>query len=243
MHIDELIEKENNNSFGQKQRPNKHFILKLILLVILILILFLTISLILLLQKPSDYQSPQPVEDRQVSKYLTHVISQDLYNGAQLGVPFDLIITEEGMNDIIIRSQWPKQVGHAFFYTPHVTFMPGIIMLRGIADFNAVELFAEIEGTAYIDQQALLHLNVKRVKIGELTITTVAKIIASLIYNDEIKKSRLDQSDWRAKIMTSLLIGVPFEPVFEVDQALLRIDDVKIESEKLTIHFIPVDYE
>ncbi|MFA5422229.1 MAG: hypothetical protein WC374_00020 [Phycisphaerae bacterium] len=243
MHIDELIEKENNKAFGPEKRPNKHLILKLILLAILISILCLTVFLILMLQKPSGYESPQTIEDNQVSKYLTHVISQDLYNGAQLGVPFDLIITEEGMNDIIVRSEWPRQTGKAIFHAPQVRFTPDIILIQGIVDFNAAELFVEIDGTAFIDENALLHLDVNGVKIGALTITTIAKIIASIIYNDEITKSRLDENDWRAKIMTSLLTGMPFEPVFEIDHALLRIDKVKIESQKLTIHFIPVDYE
>ena len=235
MCIDELIEMQ-----GHKRRGKKRYALKLSLLSTVSLIVILTIILILLLHKPSDYRSPQTIEDRQVSKYLTHVISQDLYNGAQAGEPFDLVVTEEGIADIIARSGWPKQAGEALFSVPEVKFIPDTITIRGLVKIDKVELFVVLEGKSYLDKQGLLYLHVTKVKIGAVSVTTVAKMIAGAIYNDESKK--LNQDDWRVKVMTALLQDEPFEPVFEIEDAKVRIDDVKIESGKLTIHFVPVNY-
>jgi hypothetical protein len=238
MHIDELIEQQKRKD-QQKTQPRKHYALKLTLLIVAGLIVALTIIVLLLLHKPSGYEPPQTIEDRQVSKYLTHVISQDLYNGAQLGEPFDLVITEEGISDIVARSGWPKQVGEASFSTPEVKFNPGIILLRGMVNLDTVELFVVIEGTGYIDGQGLLHLDVTKVKIGAVSVTTIAKLVAGALYNNEATRRQLEEDDWRAKIMTALLLDTPFEPVFEIEESKVRIDNVKIESGKVTIHFVP----
>ena len=237
MRIDELIEQQR-----QKKRQKKHYALKLGLLSTVSLIVTLTIISILMLHKPSDYHPPQTIEDKQVSKYLTHVISQDLYNGAQAGEPFDLVVTEEGIADVIARSGWPKQVGEALFSVPEVKFIPGIITIRGLVNINKVELFVVVEGTSFVDQQGLLYLHVTKVKIGAVSVTAFAKLVAGSIYNNESTRSQLDQDDWRARIMTALLLDEPFEPVFEIEGAKVRIDNVKIESGKLTIHFVPANY-
>jgi len=241
MHIDELIEQQGHKK-RQKNRPGKHYVLKLSLLTTVSLIVTLTITAVLLLHKPSDYEPPQTIQDRQVSKYLTHVISQDLYNGAQAGEPFDLVVTEEGIGDVIARSGWPKQVGEALFAVPEVKFQPDSIIIRGLVNIDTVELFVVIEGTSYIDEQGLLYLHVTKVKIGAVSVTIVAKMVAGAIYNNESTSWHLDQDDWRARIMTALLLDEPFEPVFEIEDAKVRMDDVKIESGKLTIHFVPANY-
>jgi hypothetical protein len=240
MHIDERTENQGREQ-RKKDRRRKHYVLKFSLLSTVGLLVTLTIISIFLLHKPSDYQPPQTIENGQVSKYLTHVISQDLYNGAQAGVPFDLVVTEEGIADVIARSAWPKQAGEALFSVPEVKFLPDSIVIRGLVDIDMVELFVVVEGTSYVDEQGLLYLHVTKVKIGAVSVTTVAKMIAGAIYNSESTSRQIDRDDWRARIMTALLLDEPFEPVFEIEDAEVRIDDVKIESGKLTIHFVPVN--
>ena len=238
MHIDELIEQE-KHKHPQKQRHHKRYVLKLTLLILATVAVVLTAAAVLLLHKPSDFEQPQPVDDKQVSKYLTHVISQDLYNGAQQGEPFDLVVTEEGISDIIARSGWPKQVAEASFAVPEVKFEPDGIQLRGIVNLDSVELFVVIEGTGYVNRQGLLHLEVTKVKIGAVTVTAVAKLVAAAIYAGEASQRNLQEDHWQTKIMAALLKDEPFEPVFKIDEAKVRIQKVKIESGKITIHFVP----
>lgn len=238
MHIDELIEQEKHKHL-QKQRHHRRYALKLTLLILVTAAVTLTAAAVLLLHKPSDFEQPQAIDDKEVSKYLTHVISQDLYNGAQQGEPFDLVITQEGIGDIIARSGWPKQVGEASFAVPEVKFEPDGIQLRGMVSLDTVELFVVIEGTAYINGQDLLHLDVTRVKIGAVNVTAIAKLVTAAIYNNEATRRQLEEDDWRAKIMAALLQDKPFEPVFEIDEAKVRIQKVKIDAGKITIHFVP----
>lgn len=238
MHIDDLIKLQQYKG-RRKTRPRKRRALKLSLLTLVGSIIILTIIVILLLHKPSDYEPPQTINDKQVSKYLTHVISQDLYNGAQAGEPFKLVIAEEGISDIIARSDWPKQAGEASFAIPEVKFEPDSILLQGMVSLDTVELFVVISGTGYIDEQGLLHLDVTRVKIGAVSITTVARLIAAAIYNNEATRRQLQEDDWRARIMAALLLNIPFEPVFEIEGSKVRIKNVKIETGKIILHFVP----
>jgi len=238
MHIDELIEQEKHKHL-QKQRHHKRYVLKLTLLILVTVAVALTAAAVLLLHKPSDFEQPQAIDDKQVSKYLTHVISQDLYNGAQQGEPFDLVVTEEGIGDIIARSGWPKQVAEALFAVPEVKFEPDGIQLRGMVNIDTVELFVVIEGTASVNGQGLLHLEVTRVKIGAVSVTAVAKLVAAAIYGSEATRRNLQEDHWQTKIMAALLEDEPFEPVFEINDAKVRIQNVKIDTGKITIHFVP----
>ena len=238
MHIDELIEHEKNKD-SQAKKPRKRYALKLALLISVLVIVVLTIIAILLLHKPSGFDPPEAIEDKQVSKYLTHVITQDLYNGAQRAEPFDLVVTEEGIRDIIARLEWPKQLGEISFPVPEIKFEPGKIVLRGTVNAETVELFVVIEAAAWVDEQKLLHLNVTKVKVGAVSLTTVAKLVAQAIYNNETTRRQLDAEDTRVKIMGALLRDVPFEPVFEIDKSKVRIDRITIQTQKVIIHFVP----
>jgi hypothetical protein len=238
MHIDELIEREKYKDL-QKTLPRKRYALKLTLLTAAVVIIALTAMVILLLYKPSGFEPPQAIEDKQVSKYLTHVISQDLYNGAQRGEPFDLLVTEEGIADIVARSSWPKEAGGVSFTAPQVKFEPHNILLRGIVCLDSVELFVIVEGTGYIDRQGLLHLDVTKVKIGAVNVTLLARLVAAAIYNNVMTQQDLGADDWRVKVWAALLQNIPFEPVFEIEETEVRIDNVRIEAGKVTIHFVP----
>ena len=79
-----------------------------------LLICFAAVLLIiaLLLHIPARYAPLKSAGDKRlVSPYLTNELLPALYNGAQMDKPFDLIITEDGVNDVIGRSGWPKDFG------------------------------------------------------------------------------------------------------------------------------------
>ena len=82
----------------------------------------LIIIALMLLYKPPASRPPQPVHDKYVSKYLTHVLSPQFYNGLQRQEPFEMIIPQHGINDIIVHSKWPRQYDSVVFLTPKVFF-------------------------------------------------------------------------------------------------------------------------
>lgn len=200
----------------------------------------LIITAILLLHKPAGFKPTRLTEEREVSKYLTHVIGRDLYNGAQLAEPFDLVVTEEGINDIVARLKWPKNTGGVRFSVPQVLFEPKKIVLRGMVPIEGVELFVAIECKPFIDAHALLNLPVTKVKLGAINITPIAKVVAERQYRKELARRKADPNDWGTKIAASLIQNRPFEPVLEIENNKVLIEKFSITQKRLVIHFIPV---
>jgi len=187
--------------------------------------------------KPVDSSNYKPGE---VSPYLTNELSPGIYNGAQRVEPFDVIITQEGLNDIIARGNWPMESEGVLLYAPAALFTPGRLVLMGTADAKGVEFVVTIELEPNIDEEGLLNLQIAKVKVGAMNITPLAKIIAKKMYMQRISGIEIDSGAIQTKIVASLLTDEPFEPVFSIDdKKKLRIEKITIENEKLLAHLVP----
>lgn len=207
-------------------------------LVIVILILVLS------LYRPARYNplelAPAGGKPGQVSRYLTHQFLPQLYNGAQRGEPFDLPVSQKGINEIIAWSEWPKEFDGIRFSAPVVLFVPDSIILMGTVNIKGVEFVVTIVAEAGVDEQGLLNLWVAKVKVGAVNITLLARVMAKTMYAQRLATTPIDRQDLQAQIAASILNDEPFEPVFEVEDKKVRVEKITIEQEKLTIRLIPV---
>jgi len=186
---------------------------------------------------PSDLASAN-IEPGQVSTYLTHELSPGLYNGAQRGEPFDLVVTQEGINEIVTGLGWPKMSQGVMLYDPAVLFVPDAVVLMGTADVKGVKFVVTIVLEANIGDDGLMGLQVAKVKIGAMNITFPAKMTARQMYIQKLGDS-IETDSIQTKFLGALLNGERFEPVFKIDGRKVRVDKISIVGEKLTIHFIP----
>ncbi len=228
---------KNSNKKARRKRSK----LKIAFTILLLLIILAAAFCALILWKPSDYESPKVKESKEVSKYLTHIISQDIYNGAQRGEPFELVMIEQGINDIITRSDWPRQAEMVTIGVPEAIFEPNNIILRGLVNYEALDVLVSVEGNAYINEWGLLHLLVSKVKIGAVNITFFARLVAQKAYSSYLETHEVDPNDWEEKLKKAVIYNEPFDPVFEVDGYKIRMENVKIETGKITIDFAPAD--
>jgi hypothetical protein len=212
---------------GKKKRRRK-----IIWLLIDLAVLFVFTGL--LLYKPAQYQPVTIISGRQVSKYLTHQLLPRVHNGAQQGQPFDVTVTQDGIQDIIAHSGWPKETAGASFSKPSVLFVPDSVLLMATVTLQGVELVVTIELKPRIDEQGLLHLYVAKVKVGAMNLTPLAKIVAKRMYQQRIQAIPIDPSDIRSKIVASLLDDRPFEPVLEI-KSIMGGSDTKVQIQKLTV--------
>ena len=187
---------------------------------------------------PADLESANP-ERGQVSSYLTHELSPQFYNGTQRGEPFDLVITQKGVNEIVAGWGWPVMSEGAMLYAPAVLFVPGSVVLMGTVNIKGVELVVSIELRPSIDEQGLSSLSVAQVKIGAMNITPLAKMMAKRMYVQRMAAASADSKALYAKIAASLLNAEPFEPVFEVDDRKVRIKKITVQQGKITAHLVP----
>jgi len=208
----------------------------------LVIIIFI---FILLFYKPHRYTPVKPTDfknnSNQISSYLTHELLPQLYNGAQRQEPFDLIITQKGIKDIITQAKWPQESRGITLSAPEVFFVPENIIFMLTANLKGAEFIVSIVAAPTLDNEGLLNLQVAKVKVGVMNVTPLAKMMAKKMYSDHLAAADIDTRDLGAKITASLLNDEPFEPVFEIpgEDKKVRVKKITIVREKLIIHLTP----
>ncbi len=196
----------------------------------------------LLLYTPGLYNpagnNPDGYKRGQVHPYLTH-LSSELYNGAQRGKPFELVVTQKGINEIITWSRWPKESEGIMFSAPAVLFVPGSIILMGTAHIKGVEFVVTIMLEPRVNEQGLLNLQVAKVKVGAMNITPLAKMMAKKMYAQRLAAIPIDTEAFTTKIAGALLNDEPFEPILRVENKKVRVEKITIAQEKSILHLVP----
>ncbi len=200
----------------------------------------LTVIFTLLFLKPKDYTPLKIPRSNQVSRYLTNVLLPKFYNGSQTGEAFDVVVTQNGVNDIVARGEWPKESGDASFGDPAVLFESDRVVLMGKAMLKGMEFVVTIVIRPQYDEKGLLNLRVSRVRIGLMNVTLLARATAKKMYQQQMEFYVSAPDDWRSRILGSVLNNEAFDPVFRVDNKNLRIDKITIEPEKLLLHVVPI---
>ena len=197
--------------------------------------------ILLLLHRPDHFNPPDVIYDKQVSPYLTHELLPHIYNNAQLGEPFDLVVIQKGINDIVARSKWPKELDGIGVSAPEVLFVPDGIVLMGTVLVGGVEFVATVVAEATLNQEGLLNLRIAKMKIGAMNVTPVVKVLAKTIYQRRFATDNIDAEDWQAQIAASLLNNEPFEPVFKIEDKKVRVDKITVSQGKVTIRLSPAN--
>lgn len=227
----------NNNKVPNLEKPRKKKNKK-IHWILIYWLGFFCIFILLLLYKPADFKVPAAIEGKQASRYLTNVLYPQLYNGAQRGKPFDLTVLQEGINDIVARYDWPIERNGVEYLTPEIFFKSGQIELVGIVATKGVRLIITIACRPAIDKKGLLNLNVTKIKIGAMSVTILAKIIAKRMYKHRLETVDVATEDILTKIAGSLLSSEPFEPIFPITNKKVRLKAIDIVEGKLKLQFI-----
>ena len=198
----------------------------------------------LLIYRPGRYKPldtfSQDYEPGQISTYLTNELYPQVYNNAQRGEPFDVIITQDGINDIISHMNWPIQGEGILLYSPAALFVPGIVVFMGTADAKGVKFVITIELEPKIDENGLINLHVSKVKVGAMNVTPLARMTAQKMYAERLAANDVDINELRTKIAASLLNEEPFEPAFTVNGQKVRVESVVVGQRELKARLVPV---
>ncbi len=239
-----ISSKKEMQTMGTELKKRKKSRVKRLVLWLTIDFIVMVTIFVLLIYRPRQYNpivsNPDSYEREQVSKYWTHELLPKIHNDSQLGKPFDVIITQEGINDIISRANWPIQSEGILFYSPAALFVPGAVLLMGTADVKGVEFIITIELVPMIDEDGFMNLQVAKMKVGAMNITPVAKAVAKKMYSQKLAAFPIDTQDFRTKIIGSLLNDEPFEPVFGIGGNRVRVEKIDIEQSRLVAHLVPL---
>jgi uncharacterized protein YpmS len=204
-----------------------------------ILLTLFVLVFVLTAHKPGRY-APLKVEDHnQISPYLTHQLLPTVYNNTQLGEPFEVVITQQGLNDIVARTPQPISFDKVELYDPQVILTPDKIILIAAVRAKPMDLFVTIELNPVINQQGLLTLHIDRVLLGAVNITAMARLIGNKAYSDWLSLTGMEPDNIVAQICRSLLNDEPFEPTFEFGGKSLRISKFEVSDGKITALLTP----
>ena len=205
------------------------------------------ILLALLLYRPGRYNpadfwmnGDEPGRDWVTHPYLTHQVYPQIYNGAQLGEPFEVVISQAGLNKVVADSGWPKESEGIMLYAPEVLLVPDTVVFMGTANIKGVELVITIELKPRVNEQQLLVLDVSKVKVGAMNITPLAKITAKKMYAQRLSAEPIDTEDWQTKVAGALLNEEPFGHIFKIEDKKVKVDKITVKEGKLIIRLIPV---
>ena len=228
---------ETDSKIHKKSRRKKLLFWLLIDLTVAITVI------VLLLYRPGRYNpvdfESYNYDQGQVSPYLTHELSPNLYNNSQRGEPFDLVITQDGINEIVAGVGWPKYSEGVMLYAPAVLFVPGTVVLMATADVKGVELVITIELEPKFDDRNMLILHVVKVKIGAVNVSPLARMVGKKMYTERLAVLPVDTEALQTKIVGSLLKEEAFDPVFSVEDNKVRIEKITVYKEKLTARLVP----
>lgn len=221
---------------SQKSKKIKKFILPVFFFLLATLIL----ALVLVAHKPAQYAPLKVADKNLISPYLTHQILPTLYNNSQLDGPFELVITQEGINDVIARLPQPIVLNNINLIGPQVILTPMQITLMATVKAKPLNPVLTIELNPFINKQGLLILCVNRVMLGDIGITGITMSRGKKAYSNWLSSTGTDPNDLAARVCRSLLDNEPFEPTFEAGDRTLRISKIDMASKKITILLTPV---
>lgn len=200
----------------------------------------LTVCL-LLFHRPGYYvPAAQISETNDVSNYLTHELGPQFYNGLQKRQPFEMVVFQSGVNEIISGLQYPVVPDSISIYEPAVSFSPDGLHFICAAQIKGVRTFITVLSMPCLDADGLLSFNLSSVKIGAVPITPFIRPALEGIITDIVTVNGA-QDDFGSKIALAMLENKPFDPVFTLYDKEVRITGLSFEHKKLTINFTPVN--
>lgn len=190
----------------------------------------------LLTRTPAYYKPLTPANRAEVSPYLTNYIAPEIHNKSQLGEPFELVITQGGLNDIIARGPWPLAPGGVIITRPAALLSEGRIFVMATVKYGRLPAVLTLVMNPALDEAGLLSVNLEQVDAGVLDITHFAKELAEEIIADGIGEINSTLAD---NIKTAVLENKSFDPLFPAYDSEVRLTGIDISDGKAVLKLTP----
>ena len=218
--------------------------LYLLAIAVLAVLIVLSLFAIMLTRHHSGYSVPAVENPNEVSPYLTRDLAPQFWDGIQKGGPFEIVIDEAGLNDIISRDSavsggWPVSFDYVGVYAPIVKFLPGKINVVAKVALDGIRIYLDVYLKAEVLSDGKMKAQIESVKAGAVDITGFAVSIIRDVFEKRFKGG--SDADGLDEIIYAILENRPFEPVFAFGEQKLRVYKVDLAQSKLLIGFMPIN--
>ena len=203
---------------------------------LLIDLVILVILFILLTHKPAHY-SPFSAESSETQEhdYLRDELIVQLNDGAKTGDAFEVVITQDGLNEIIFKTEWLANSQAGETSSPCVFFETDRIVLMLETALKGANFIVSIAVKPEINEQGLMCLEMVQMKVGALDMVFLARTIAKRMYNQKVSQGQYDSENLQNLAVASLFNDEPFDPIFEFEGRKFRTEQMFIEPQELTV--------
>jgi len=222
----------------------RRIILRAFCIGIILLSVGAVVIVYLVTEVPRHYHPLAPVVREEVHAYLTHYLVPGFYNNIKLDEPFEIIVLQQELNEIIVDENtlgwsWPVCLSGVSISAPQVVFLEDTIQMMATVDYAGFPVVMTVIASPKLDGQGKLWANIKSVKAGAINITPLARYIAGEVMADQL--SLLEQEQWVRDVEGALLRNEPFDPVFPVYQSdrSIRLISVEVSAQKVVLGFAP----
>ena len=188
---------------------------------------------------PKAYQPNAPENPEQVSTYLTHELGPDFFNNIQLDEPFDLLVRQQGLNEILNNEPWYGDFDDFSFTDPMVIFDVKTIYLMGTLKYKGISSVVTLIAAPVMDEAGMISLNIQSVRMGVLPVTRLVTFLAQKAFDQS--SDCFEGEEDVAQMLQAIIRNEPFEPVFELSGRKARITELSLSRELLILKFQPLD--
>ena len=187
---------------------------------------------------PRAYQPAPADTSDEVSTYLTHELGPDFFNNIQLDQPFDLIVRQEGINEILTNEALYEDFGDFSYADPMIVFDVSKIYLMGTLKYKGISSVVTIIAEPVMDASGKINMNIQSIRMGVLPVTKLVAFLAQKAF--DMSRDEFEGEEDIAVVTQAIIRNEPFDPVFEVSGSTARISDFTLSPGLLTLRFQPI---
>jgi hypothetical protein len=227
---------EKNLEYQTGKRPSKRAnFWKIFLIFAAILIIFGGIWFNGLFKVPTHFRTVQIVDSNEVSQYLTNVVLTQFYNKSQIPEPFDVVLTQDGVNEIISKFLTNDMLKKWNFSDISITFERGQILLTGKTVYRGHDFIVTAVFTPRINGKGF-NAGFSKMFAGTSRLPFAKRILRDrILYKLAGTKIESDAIHYAGIIFSENHIP----PQFEFNHRNIKVQQINIEDKKLTIRFLP----
>lgn len=227
------MEKKSDNSAVKAFR--KPVLRKILGIFVLFLLFVFGIWFAGLFRTPSHFRTVPILDQNEISQYLSNVILPQFYNKSQLPQPFDLVLSQDGVNDIIARQIDTKSLKKQGVSDIGITFKRGKILLCAKTKYHSHNFIVTAIFKPYICEKGF-NAGLSKIQVGTSRIPFAASIIRDrLLY----QLANLGPESDIVNYVGVLLSDNKITPEFSFNHRKIKIQKILIEEQRMIIGFLP----